>query len=133
MGKRAAKQASFWIESSQLQVCGRHPFYGRLNQILQSAQFYKMVERICRKYYARKMGRSSLAPGVYFRCFLLGYFEGIDSGRLIAYRVSGSLSLREFLGLGGLGLEEQTPDHSTRSKTRRLLSLGTHQGLFRWS
>ena len=129
MGKRGAKQASFWIESSRLQVRGRHPFYGKLNEILQRAKFDSVVERICRKYYARTMGRPSLAPGVYFRCFLLGYFEGIDSERGIAYRVSDSLSLREFLGLG---LEEPTPDHSTLSKTRRLLSLGTHEAVFRW-
>jgi len=60
---------------------------------------------------------------------LIGYFEGIDSERGIAYRVSDSLSLREFLGLS---LEERTPDHSTLSKTRRLLSLGTHKAVFRW-
>ena len=75
------------------------------------------------------MGRPSIAPGVYFRCFLVGYFEGIDSELGIAYRVADSLSLREFLGLS---LEERTPDRSTLSKTRRLLSLGTHQAVFRW-
>ena len=71
----------------------------------------------------------AIAPGVYFRCFLMGYFEGIDSERGIAYRVSDSLSLREFLGLSW---EEQTPDHSTLSKTRRLMKLGTHKAVFRW-
>lgn len=129
MGKRAQKQSSFWVETSQLQPRGRHPFYGRVNEILQRAKFDRHVERLCRKYYAQTMGRPSLAPGVYFRCFLLGYFEGIDSERGIAYRISDSLSLREFLGLS---LEEQTPDHSTLSKTRRLLSLGTHEAVFRW-
>lgn len=59
----------------------------------------------------------------------MGYFEGIDSERGIAYRVSDSLSLREFLGLS---LEEATPDHSTLSKTRRLMKLGTHKAVFRW-
>ena len=129
MGKRRQKQVSFWVETSQLQARGRHPFYSRLNGILDRAKFDSYVERICRKYYATKMGRPSIAPGVYFRCFLMGYFEGIDSERGIAYRVSDSLSLREFLGLS---LEEQTPDHSTLSKTRRLMSLGTHKAVFRW-
>jgi len=129
LGKRRQKQASFWVETSQLQARGRHPFYSRLNEILDRAKFDLYVERICRKYYATTMGRPSIAPGVYFRCFLMGYFEGIDSERGIAYRVSDSLSLREFLGLS---LEEQTPDHSTLSKTRRLMSLGTHQAVFRW-
>ena len=129
LGKRRQKQTSFWVETSQLQARGRHPFYSRLNEILDRAKFDTYAERICRKYYATTMGRPSIAPGVYFRCFLIGYFEGIDSERGIAYRVSDSLSLREFLGLS---LEEQTPDHSTLSKTRRLMNLGTHQALFRW-
>jgi transposase len=129
LGKRRQKQTSFWVETSQLQARGRHPFYSRLNEILGRAKFDGYAERICRKYYAAAMGRPSIAPGVYFRCFLIGYFEGIDSERGIAYRVSDSLSLREFLGLS---LEEQTPDHSTLSKTRRRMSLGTHQAVFRW-
>ena len=112
-----------------MQARGPHPFYSRLNEILDRAKFDVYVERICRKYYAPTMGRPSIAPGVYFRCFLMGYFEGIDSERGIAYRVSDSLSLREFLGLS---LEEQTPDHSTLSKTRRLMNLGTHKAVFRW-
>jgi transposase len=129
MGKRKQKQGSFWVETSQLQARGRHPFYARLNEILDRAQFDRYAERICRKYYADRMGRPSIAPGAYFRCFLVGYFEGIDSERGIAYRVSDSLSLREFLGMGW---EEQTPDHSTLSKTRRMMSLGTHRAMFRW-
>ena len=129
LGKRRRKQTSCWVETSQLQARGRHPFYSRLNEILDRAKFDSYAERICRKYYALSMGRPSIAPGVYFRCFLIGYFEGIDSERGIAYRVSDSLSLREFLGLS---LEDQTPDHSTLSKTRRLMSLGTHQAVFRW-
>ncbi len=129
LGRRRPKQTSLWVETSQLQVRGRHPFYSRLNEILDRAKFDVYVERICRKYYALSMGRPSMAPGVYFRCFLIGYFEGIDSERGIAYRVSDSLSLREFLGLS---LEDQTPDHSTLSKTRRLMSLGTHEAVFRW-
>ena len=129
LGKRKQKQISFWVETCALQARGRHPFYSRLNEILDRAKFDAYAERICRKYYAATMGRPSIAPGVYFRCFLMGYFEGIDSERGIAYRVSDSLSLREFLGLS---LEEQTPDHSTLSKTRRLMSLGTHKAVFRW-
>lgn len=118
-----------WVETSQLRARGRHPFYTRLNEILEQAKFDFYVERICRKYYAKTMGRPSLVPGVYFRCFLIGYFEGIDSERGIAYRLSDSLSLRDFLGMG---LEEQTPDHSTLSKTRRRMSLGTHKAVFTW-
>src|ERR1035441_2317889 len=81
LGKRKPKQTSFWVETSRLQVRGRHPFYSRLNEILDRAKFDTYAERICRKYYATTMGRPSIAPGVYFRCFLMGYFEGIDSER----------------------------------------------------
>lgn len=118
-----------WIETSQLRARGRHPFYARLNEILDGAKFDFYVERVCRKYYAQKMGRPSIVPGVYFRCFLIGYFEGIDSERGIAYRLSDSLGLRDFLGIG---LDEQTPDHSTLSKTRRKMNLGTHKAVFTW-
>jgi transposase len=76
------------------------------------------------------MGRPWITPGTYFRCFFIGYFEGIDSERGIAYRVLDSLGLREFLGLS---LEERTPDHSTLSKMRRLMNLGTHKAVFRWA
>ena len=129
LGKRRQKQTSFWVETSQLQAHGRHHFYSRLNEILDRAKFDGYAERICRKYYAPTMRRPSIAPGLYFRCFLVGYFEGIDSGRGIACRVSHSLSVRDFLGLS---LEEQRPDHSTLSKTRRLMNLGTHKALFQW-
>src|SRR5712692_2806217 len=129
LGKRKAKQIPFWVETTQLQAHTQHPFYSRVNEILEKAKFDRYAERICRKYYAERMGRPSITPGTYFRCFFVGYLEGIDSERGIAYRVSDSLGLREFLGLS---LEEQTPDHSTLSKTRRMMNLGTHQAVFRW-
>ena len=60
-----------------------------------------------------QMGRPSLAPGVYFRLLLVGYFEGIGSKRGIAWRAADSLALREFLGLK---LSESPSDHSTISR-----------------
>jgi transposase len=39
------------------------------------------------------------------------------------------LALREFLGLA---LSEAPPDHSTVSRTRRLIDLETHQAVFAW-
>ena len=129
LGKKQAKQTAFWVETAQLQAHTQHPFYSWVNEILEKAKFDRYAERICRKYYAARMGRPSITPGTYFRCFFIGYFEGIDSERGIAYRASDSLGLREFLGLS---LEERTPDHSTLSKTRRLMNLGTHKAMFRW-
>ena len=70
-----------------------------------------------------------MTPGIYFRLLLLGYFEGIDSERGIAWRAADSLGLRAFLRIG---LDEQTPDHSTISRTRRLIDVETHKKVFSW-
>ena len=105
-------------------------FYDRLNKILEEHRFDRKVEALCRKFYKKSQyGRPSMAPGVYFRALLIGYFEGLDSERGIAWRVADSLSLRRFLGFA---LDEQTPDHSTISRTRRLFWLETHQAVFKW-
>ena len=71
----------------------------------------------------------SLAPGRYFRLLLVGYFEGLDSERAIAWRAADSLSLRSFLRLAA---PASPPDHSTISRTRRLLSVEAHQSVFTW-
>ena len=97
-----------------------HPFYRRLNELLAEAGFDRWIENRCRSYYAtqEKRGQPSIPPGVYFRMLLVGYFEGIDSQRGIAWRCADSLSLRQFLGTP---LEESTPDHSTLTNTRNRL------------
>jgi transposase len=96
---------------------------------LEQNGFDEYVERLCKSFYAPTMGRPSLAPGMYFRVLMLGYFEGIDSERGIAWRAADSLSVREFLGLE---LEEAPADHSTISRTRRLIDLETHRAVFSW-
>ena len=80
-------------------------------------------------FYADEVGCPGLAPGRYFRMLLLGYFEGLDSERAIAWRAADSLSVRSFLGLE---LHEAPPDHSTVSRTRRLIDIETHQAVFTW-
>ncbi|HWW75320.1 MAG TPA: transposase, partial [Pyrinomonadaceae bacterium] len=106
-----------------------HPYYRAVNKVLADKGFDKYAEGLCEKFYARKIGRPGMAPGIYFRCLLLGYFEGIDSERGIAWRAADSLSLRDFLGIPASKL---TPDHSTISRTRRLIDLETHQAIFTW-
>jgi transposase len=81
------------------------------------------------KFYSARYGRPSLTPGIYFRSLLIGYFEGIGPERGIAWRLADSLGLRRFLGIG---LNESTPDHSTISRTRRLIDLDTHRKVFTW-
>jgi transposase len=130
MGKRKRQRTTeLWVPTTDLPVAPSHPFYRRLNDILRAGDFDGFVERSCQRFYAARMGRPGLPPGVYFRLLLLGYFEGLDSERGIAWRAADSLALRDFLGLA---LHEAPPDHSTISRTRRLIDLETHQSVFVW-
>src|SRR6266581_226551 len=129
MGIREGEQAPLWVVTADLPKSPGHPFYTRLNALLDAQDFDRFVEKKCRGFYASVMGRPSLAPGRYFRLLLLGYFEGIDSERGIAWRATDSLAIRSFLGLG---LEEAPPDHSTISRTRRLIDVETHREVFTW-
>ena len=123
------KQQGLWLETGALRRSPGHPFYKNLNRILGKHGFDEFVEKECSPFYAEKLGRPSIAPGVYFRLLLIGYFEGIDSERGIAWRVADSLSLGQFLGFD---LSERTPEHSTLSKTRKRIDLETHRAVFTW-
>src|SRR2546428_4926798 len=127
MGKRKSEQAPIWIPTSDLPVSPGHPFYTRLNAILDEAGFDRFAEEQCRSFYAPVMGRPGLPPGRYFRLLLLGYFEGLDSERGIAWRAADSLAVRSFVGLG---LDGAAPDHSTISRTRRLIDVEARQAAF---
>jgi transposase len=123
------RQESLWLTHSELATAPGHPFYRRLNELLEEQKFDEFAEQQCAAFYADHNGRPSLTPGTYFRCLLMGYFEGIDSERGIAWRVADSLGLRQFLQIG---LDEKTPDHSTISRTRRLIDIETHRKVFGW-
>src|SRR6202171_1888328 len=129
MGSRDVEQSSLWVATSDLPKSPSHPFYARLNALLESANFDRFVEKRCQRFYAPVMGRPSLEPGRYFRLLLLGYFEGIDSERGMAWRAMDSLAVRSFLRLG---VDEAAPDHSTIWRTRRLIDLETHRTVFTW-
>jgi transposase len=131
MGKREEqqKQEPLWIAHAELAAAPGHPFYEKLNELLEAEGFDSFVEGLSAKFYAPQFGRPSLRPGIYFRSLLIGYFEGIEGERGIAWRVADSLGLRRFLGIA---LTEKTPDHSTLSRTRRLIDLETHQQVFVW-
>jgi transposase len=130
MGQKThEEQSAMWVAVKELPKSVSHPFYEKLNRLLAEHGFDEFVEAQCRSFYAEKMGRPSLAPGQYFRLLLLGYFEGLDSERGIAWRAADSLGLRAFLGLA---LTEAAPDHSTISRTRRLIDLDTHRTVFTW-
>ena len=127
--KDREKQQDLWVSASEIVTTPGHEFYERLNTVLNAEKFDQRVEVICRKYYKSSSGRPSITPGTYFRMLLLGYFEGIDSERGIAWRAADSFSFRKFLGYD---LIEQTPDHSTVSRTRRLYSVETHGAVMQW-
>jgi transposase len=131
MGRREdqKKQEPLWIAHTELASAPGHPFYQKLNELLDAERFDPFVEGLSAKFYAKRFGRPSLLPGIYFRSLLIGYFEGIEAERGIAWRVADSLGLRQFLGIA---LTEATPDHSTLSRTRRLIDLETHQQVCAW-
>jgi transposase len=129
MGRRKSKQSELWVTTEEISKPASHPFYARVAEVLDECQFDRKVEQLCERFYKPVKGRPSITPGVYFRALLIGYCEGISSERGIAWRLADSLSLREFLGFH---LGDQTPDHSTLSRTRRLLPVETHRAVFRW-
>jgi transposase len=127
--RRRQRQERLWISHNDLAKGPAHPFYQRVNELLEEEKFDAFAEKECAKFYAANNGRPSLVPGIYFRLLLVGYFEGIDSERGIAWRAADSFGLRQFLGIG---LDEPTPDHSTISRTRRLIDVETHRKVFFW-
>src|SRR2546426_7686175 len=129
MRTRETDQSPLWIAASDLPASPGHPFYARLNAVLDAHGFDRFVEDRCRQFYDPLMGRPGLAPGQYFRLLSVGYFEGIDSERGIAWRAADSLAVRRFVRLA---LDEAAPDHSTISRTRRLIDIETHRAVFTW-
>lgn len=120
IGKRKSRQEPLFVVTTDLAKSPGHPFYQKLNQVLAEAGFDAWLERRCAEFYEQEQprGRPSLPPGVYFRMLLVGYFECLTSQRGIAWRCADSLSLRRFLGIP---LDQETPDHSTLTNTRKRL------------
>src|SRR5207237_2996501 len=126
--KMRERQEDLWY-GGELPKAPGHPFYKRLNEVLDIAKFDTFCETNCASFYHDKLGRPSLPPGQYFRILMIGLFEGLDSERGIAWRLADSLTLRQFLCIS---LDESTPDHVTISRTRRLIGADTHQRIFSW-
>ena len=130
MGRRnVEQQGELWIPTTRMPRSPGHVFYAKLNELLAEAGFDRWVEDLCRPYYADKMGRPGIPPGVYFRMLLVGYFEGIGSQRGIAWRCADSLSLRKFLGMAA---NEESPDHSSLPIIRARLPPAVHVAVFEW-
>src|ERR1700679_2223869 len=106
MSKRSGgeKREDIWIAHTELAGEPGHPFYKRLNELLEGAGFDELVEGLCARFYHARLGRPSLRPGIYFRALLIGYFEGIESERGIAWGGADCVGLR---GFRGCGVDEQ--------------------------
>jgi len=129
MRREAEVQGDLVVTWAEMPRSPGHAFYDRLQNLLSEAGFDVFVETECKPFYAPRMGAPSLPPGRYFRMHMIGYFEGIDSERGIAWRCSDSLSLREFLRLAS---RNKVPDHSWLSKTRSRLPHEVHEKVFGW-
>jgi transposase len=129
LGRRKGKQESLWIPGRDLPRSAGHPFYSALEKVLVAGDFDRYVEDLCAEHYAKRQGRPSIPPGMYFRMLFVGYFEGMTSQRGIAWRCQDSLSIRDFLGLGST---ERSPDHSSMTVIRRRLPFEIFEAVFRF-
>jgi transposase len=123
-GRRSGQE--LWVATEALASVPKHVFYDKLNGLLDEAGFDRFVEELCEPFY-EKTGRDSIPPGRYFRMLFVGYFEGLDSQRGIAWRCADSLSLRNFLFLEA---SEESPDHSSLTRIRERLPLFVHERVF---
>ncbi len=129
LGRRKGKQESLWVSGKDLPRSAGHPFYSALEKVLVAGDFDRFVEDLCAEHYAKRQGRPSIPPGMYFRMLFVGYFEGMTSQRGIAWRCQDSLSIRDFLGLG---VTEHSPDHSSMTVIRKRLPFEIFEAVFRF-
>lgn len=126
LGKRRDEQVELFVPTANIVHGPGHPFYAKLNEVLRSGGFDVFAEELCAPFY-KQGGRPGIPPGVYFRMLLIGYFEGIESQRGIAWRCADSLALRNFLGIA---LTESTPVHASMSVIRQRLSADVFNQIF---
>jgi transposase len=126
LGKRKIKQDELFIPTVKLAAGPGHPFYSKLNQVLADAGFDDFTEQLCAPFY-KDGGRPGIPPGTYFRMLFIGYFEGIDSQRGIAWRCADSLSLRAYLGVSWT---EATPVHASMTIIRQRLPEPVYDKVF---
>ena len=126
IGKRRQEQVELFVPTTSLNQGPGHPFYSKLNEVLAEAGFDAFLQKLCAPFH-REGGRPGIPPRVYFRMVLIGYFEGIDSQRGIAWRCADSLSLRTFLGIS---ITASTPVHASMSLIRKRLTTETFDYVF---
>ena len=126
--KHRQRQEQLWVTHTELATGPGHPFYRRLNELLDGEKFDEFCEGECAKFYVDNNGRPSLTRYLFWAS-VDWILRGNRFRGGIAWRCADSLGLREFLRIG---LDEQTPNHSTISRTRRLIDVETHRKVFLW-
>ena len=129
LGRRREQQRPLFVVADELPRSSGHPFYRKLNELLAEADFDRWIEEKSRPYYAAVMGRPSIPPGVFFRMMFVGFFEGIESLRQIAWRCSDSMAVREFLGLA---ITQRAPDDTSLTVIRQRFPLELFEEVFRF-
>ena len=88
LGKRKPVQQPLFVSTDSL-AARPHPFYQSLNKVLAAHHFDTFAEGLCAKFYddGKQGGRPGLPPGVYFRCLMVGYFEGKGQGGALPHRL----------------------------------------------
>ena len=68
MGTRRGRtrQATMWVPTADLPKSAGHPFYERLNRVLDDAGFDAFVEAQCASFYADGVGRAESGAGPVF-------------------------------------------------------------------
>src|SRR3954471_3329120 len=78
--KKRERQEALWY-GGELPTAPGHPFYTRLNEVLEKADWGRFCKKSCAEFYHAKLGRPSLAPGLYFRIMMIGARHGLAAGR----------------------------------------------------
>src|SRR5215469_7521329 len=89
--KQREKQEDIWIAHTELASAPGHPFYQRLNELLEGEQLDQFVEERCAKFYTSPYGRPSLTPGIYIRSLLIGAL-GVWTRVLASHGMAASLA-----------------------------------------
>jgi hypothetical protein len=83
----AAREAGLDVDGDPGPAAQRRPSVLRATeQILDQHNFDGYVEDLCERFYVHG-GRPGVPPGRYFRLLLIGYFEGLDAERAIAWHL----------------------------------------------
>jgi hypothetical protein len=99
MGRRRkrVRQEGLWTPTAALPVGASHPFYRRLNQILDEKKFDEYVADVCQRFTLAKWAELAWRRGSTSGCLMVCYFEGIDSERGINIYMTGAGCIRSRL------------------------------------